>query len=392
MDAVMNGHRAAVDVNGLFAEYSRMLDAARELESQAIALAAELRAKGIDLSAYAAMAKGLDIANAADLMADNPSQREVLIDGLLRAGETMNVIASPKMGKSWLVLGLAVAVSNGQEWLGHRTRQSRVLIIDNELHRETLSFRLKRVSDEMGLPADQIDILSLRGQSMDIAMLNEMTKAGKGIPIKRYGLVILDALYRMFPAKTNENENGAMTAIYNAADSIASVTKASVVIVHHSSKGDQSQKGVTDVGSGAGAIARAADTHLAIRPHALESSAVLEAVTRSFVSPQAETIVFNFPLWRASHIEPELKQVKNKAQVDQEGRDAETDRAILEAIGQSSGRLTSSQIRTRAGFGADRVNRGLARLVKSGELIEKRVKNRDSNRKKIVYEVLKSAV
>ena len=33
-----------------------------------------------------------------------------LIHGLLREGETMNVIAAPKTGKSWLVLNLALAM------------------------------------------------------------------------------------------------------------------------------------------------------------------------------------------------------------------------------------------------------------------------------------------
>ena len=45
------------------------------------------------------------------------SYRPAVIQGLLREGETMNLIASPKVGKSWLCYWLALAVINGGSWL-----------------------------------------------------------------------------------------------------------------------------------------------------------------------------------------------------------------------------------------------------------------------------------
>ena len=45
-----------------------------------------------------------------------PERRPSLIEGLLRKGETMNIIAAPKIGKSWLSLGLAFAVATGRPW------------------------------------------------------------------------------------------------------------------------------------------------------------------------------------------------------------------------------------------------------------------------------------
>ncbi|EMI20655.1 primase-like protein [Rhodopirellula maiorica SM1] len=52
-----------------------------------------------------------------ELLNEFPVLRNPIIDGLLRVGETMNVIASPKLGKSWLVLDLAMAVATGRNWL-----------------------------------------------------------------------------------------------------------------------------------------------------------------------------------------------------------------------------------------------------------------------------------
>lgn len=385
----LNGH--VNGSNALFADYAKATEEALAMQSRALVYASQLKSRGIDVESYGKESPGLSIVSASDLLTQHQSQREVVIDGLLRLGEVMNVIASPKVGKSWLVLLLALCVANGVAWLGRRVTKGRVLLLDNELHPETFAYRLRKVSEATGLSTDGIDFLSLRGQSMDLATLDTLTRSGRGIASGCYSLVLLDALYRMLPAGTSENDNAAMTAVYNLADSIAASTNAAVGIVHHMSKGDQSQKGLTDLGAGAGAISRAADTHLTLRPHTLADSAVLEAVTRSFRQPEPQTIVFNFPVWRATDIPPEVKQPKQPAAANQERRDAETDAAILDAITAAPGRLTSSQIRTRAGFGADRVNRGLARLVKAGTLRERRVKSRLSSKKKTVYEVASEA-
>ena len=49
----------------------------------------------------------------------------------------------------------------------------------------------------------------------------------------------------------SENDKAAMTAIYNGLDRIAANVGAAVVLDYYASKGDQSGKAVTDVGSGA---------------------------------------------------------------------------------------------------------------------------------------------
>ena len=56
--------------------------------------------------------------SAGQLLADHAAMRPAVIDGLLRLGETANVIAAPKMGKSWLTLDLVLSVATGRRWLG----------------------------------------------------------------------------------------------------------------------------------------------------------------------------------------------------------------------------------------------------------------------------------
>ena len=88
----------------------------------------------------------------AKLIVDHPRMRPPVIDGILREGETMNLIASPKTGKSWLSAGLAIDVATGGNWLStFPCTPGRVLVIDAELHPETIAHRYPLVADAMGV-------------------------------------------------------------------------------------------------------------------------------------------------------------------------------------------------------------------------------------------------
>ena len=229
-----------------------------------------------------------------------PEMRPVLIDGYLRIGETMNIIAAPKTGKSWLVTQLAVCVASGTDWFGHTCAPGKVLLIDNELHEETSANRIPLVVEAMrkanpNLPNvdDMIDVWNLRGKWKSIAdlaaWLPRFKEAG-------YRMIVIDAFYRALPKDTDENDNGSIAGIYNLIDTFAKKVGCSFVLIHHTSKGNQSQKSITDVGAGAGSQSRAADTHLILREHKDDGYLVLEAVVRSF--PRQEPIVLQkaFPL------------------------------------------------------------------------------------------------
>lgn len=237
----------------------------------------------------------LDSLSADELMAAFPAYRPMVIDGLLREGETMNVIASPKTGKSWLVCQLAYALANGVPWLNRETARGPVLIIDNELHRESAAQRLRAVGAATGLSAADIRVVSLRGRLEDLPTLRtRMVTTAKRMGARA---IILDALYRMIPSATSENDNAAMMHLYNGIDRIAEETGAAILCVHHSSKGDQSGKSVTDAGAGAGAISRAADTHVILRQHETEGQVVVDAVARSWPPPAPCVVQRRGVLW-----------------------------------------------------------------------------------------------
>lgn len=99
-----------------------------------------------------------------------------IIHGLLRAGETMNVIAPPKVGKSWLANDMALAVTTGRPWLDRfETERGDMLIIDNELHPTTSAHRIPKVMAARGITdadvSDHLFVSNLRGNLKDIRSL-----------------------------------------------------------------------------------------------------------------------------------------------------------------------------------------------------------------------------
>jgi hypothetical protein len=227
--------------------------------------------------------------------------RSVLIEGLLRRGEVGNIVASTKAGKSWLSLGLLYAVSTGGDWLGRRTLPGNVLLVDNELHPETLENRLfevgKGLNLEPGHARHRFEYLNLRGNWQDFNACCERIR-------QRYSrdelaLIVFDAKYRFFVDPLEENSNEDQTAFHNAADKFAVDMNAGLLFVHHATKGSQAEKALVDIGAGGGAQARAVDLHCVIRPHEVDNHSVLDAAVRSFPAVESQTIRFDWPLWTA---------------------------------------------------------------------------------------------
>lgn len=228
-----------------------------------------------------------------------PDLRPPVIHGLLRRGETMNIISSPKIGKSWLVTDLALAVATGRSWLDmFPCEPGDVLVIDNELHSETSANRIPKVAAARRIGMSDIGkrvfVQNLRGHWQDIFSLGTYFRS---LEPGRFRVIILDAMYRFMPREMDENDNGTMANVYNAIDRYADSLGCCFVLIHHTSKGNQSGKAVTDVGAGAGSQSRATDTHLVLRPHQEDDVVVLDAAVRSWPPLMPRCLRWTFPVW-----------------------------------------------------------------------------------------------
>jgi len=234
-----------------------------------------------------------------ELLRHHPDLRRPVVEGILREGELLNFVSVSKGNKSWLATHLAICVAAGLPWLGFATTKARVLILDNELHEETSAHRIPLVAKALGVSleaiADAIDVDNLRGRCFDMLNLGAYLAA---VPRGRYGLIVLDAFYRFIPQGFDENSNADMTVLYNKLDALAAALGCAIVLVHHTTKGSQSGKAVTDVGAGAGAQSRATDAHLVLRPHEDDDAVVVEAAVRSWAPVDPLCLRWKFPVWQ----------------------------------------------------------------------------------------------
>ena len=295
-----------------------------------------------------------------DLREQFPDRRPEIVSGLIRQGETANIIASSKVGKSWLAYLLAITIRTGGWWLGQfQCTAGNVLIIDNELHQSDLAFRIPKVGTALNLKPmqyDDIEVWPLRGNLRSIYELRRDFQNVAGV----FDAILIDAKYRIQGG--DENSNDDQTRFYNEIDRIAAITGAAIILVHHASKGSQTDKRVTDVGSGAGAQSRATDCHIVLREHEEQDVVVLEAAVRSFKPVEPVALRWQFPLWTPAHdIDPmKLKGRLTQREVNQKERDRERIEKITTAL--ADGPMRFRDLRRATGISRDTLTRVLDHL------------------------------
>ena len=321
--------------------------------------------------------KPVDEFSFARLRRQYPAMRPALIDGILRECETANLISGTKDGKTWLTHGLIFDFIMQRNWLNRfSTSGGSVLLIDFELHRETLSSRLQTVADAKGTTteeiADRLIVWPMRGTRRRLFDLRRDLERSVG----KFKLVCIDAKYRA-TGNTNENDNALETEFYDEIDYWAETMRAAFLLVHHASKGAQADKRVSDVGAGAGAQSRACDSHLVLRQHEEDGCAVLAGVVRSFKPIEPLGIRWQYPLWVPDHSIDvgALKGRVSPAERRQADRDTEADDDVLTMCQAWRSRR---ELRTSTGMNEDRLNRAIARLMKAG-LLEYREETRRGN-------------
>jgi hypothetical protein len=326
-----------------------------------------------------------------EMAAAYPRLDPPVIDGLLREREIMNLIAPPKAGKSWMVYHVLLCLATGRPIFDRfATRRGKVLLVDNELPLPLLPHRIRTVADAMGIRADEyadsLHVWSLRHAPRSIY---DLQAEFAGVEPATYQLVVVDAKYKMIGPDADENSNSDEARFFAAAGALAEATGSAWMLVHHASKGSQAGKSVTDVGSGASAQARAADTHLILREHEEAGCAVLDAAVRSFAPVDPLGLRWTFPLWAPDEglDTGALRGARSPGEERQRGRDAEADQAVLACCQTWASR---GAIRAQTGMGVDRLNRTLRRLIDAGYLSADR-QERKGNPCEVYRKTIKAA-
>jgi RecA-family ATPase len=240
---------------------------------------------------------------------DIPEQ-ECIIDDLLKPWDKMMIAAPSKSGKTSLVLGLAVAVSEGHKWLGHYCNKGCVIYINFEMKPEERILRTKKIYKQLNIKptSNNFIALDLKGKSTEIDRLE--AKLIRSVKKYNPALIILDPIYKIMIG--DENNARDVSKFCNALDSIAIQTGAAIVYCHHHSKGYQGGKTSMDRASGSGVFARDVDalldmTELELTDEIKEQLHCnddargwkIESTLRSFPKHKPFFTIYDFPLYKS---------------------------------------------------------------------------------------------
>ena len=210
-------------------------------------------------------------------------------------------------GATGLPAGLAIdpatglisgTVAAGKPWLGiFPTVPGNVLIIDNELHPETIAHQLERSQrqrrrGERRRPGHPL--WPLRGRLRASTRSPRYSRSGSGGSSPSSSSTPFTDVLPPGPTRTATPTCRTFTTPSTPSPRVRGRPAA---LVHHASKGNQSEKSVTDVGSGAGSISRAADTHLILRRHQEDGAYVLDVAVRSWPPAAPLCLRWRFPQW-----------------------------------------------------------------------------------------------
>jgi hypothetical protein len=203
------------------------------------------------------------IRTAAEMSAMPTPVRPDIIEGVLKQCSKMAIGGASKARKTWMLIHLGVCVSRGDEWLKFKTKQTKVLYINFELHDDTFEKRLDLVCEAFECDpralGDNFAAWGLRGYACSYSEI--LPAITKEIRDKGYGLIIIDPMYKIL-GNADENKAGDITKLMNELERVAFETKAAVVTSNHYSKGNKSQSQDGDRISGSGVFQRDPDALL----------------------------------------------------------------------------------------------------------------------------------
>lgn len=251
----------------------------------------------------------------ADLLVSWPDPVPPVIEGVIGQGERLMIAAPSKAGKTWAMLSLAKAVTDGGEWFGFQCRPGRVLFVNFELSPNRITERLRKFTRRSGQNGlEQVEFVNLRGAFPDWQSLDDHIRELHAE--SPFALIILDPIYKMLRG-ANEKDNGEMAEMLAALDRISAATGVAVAFAHHFSKGNKAGADSMDRASGAGVFARDPDAILTLTPHETPDCFVLEATVRNYQRPPASVWRFVFPEFQPVDLDPAA--LKGKAGAKKKG-------------------------------------------------------------------------
>lgn len=169
-----------------------------------------------------------------------------VVENIVVAGEATLLVADGGTGKSYFALAMSLAVSDGGSFLGQRTKQGRVIYVDEEGSRDLALQRLQ----ELGATHEQkqsIDYLNFAGVDLVKHPDRLIADAKLVDPI----LIVIDSHAKVTKSVGDENSNNEMGRVWDQGFlRLAKETGAAVLVIHHTAApgyGPSKPRGATQI-------------------------------------------------------------------------------------------------------------------------------------------------
>jgi hypothetical protein len=162
------------------------------------------------------------------------------------------------VGKSFVALDMGLCVATGRQWQGYDVKPGLVLYVAGE-GMAGITKRIEAWCKVHGVGSSTVPI-GVTSQSvpfLDDQRVNELLTVIDGLP-SMPALIIVDTLARNF-GNGSENDTGDMSAFVDGMARIQSLTRACVMVVHHTGKGD------TELARGNSSLRAAMDTEMLLK-------------------------------------------------------------------------------------------------------------------------------
>lgn len=208
------------------------------------------------------------------LMAQTFPPVEYVVPGLIPEGLSL-LVAAPKIGKSWMALGLGVAAASGGHAFGHLPVDQRpVLYLALEDGKTRLQGRLRSLG--VTHAPSSLHFITTLAAGTTLATIAEFVQTHA----EHHPLIVLDTLGKaMPPALANETTYARDYRLTGALKGVVDRSPgSSLLCVHHTRKAETSD--FLEAVSGTNGIAGAADTIMVLRRDREASSAILQVTSR----------------------------------------------------------------------------------------------------------------
>lgn len=168
-----------------------------------------------------------------DFVSNPPVAPDPLVHGIIDIGTGVLIGGQPNVGKSWIVMDMALAIASGQSWLAkYTTEQAGVLMIDEEGTAYGQYERFQMLLDGRDyLSAVGLPLHVAIGSGIRLDSETGVTRIRRMLERYRPGIVVMDSLVRMHTG--DENNAQSMARFFAVTKELMRTYDTTFLFTHH---------------------------------------------------------------------------------------------------------------------------------------------------------------